>query len=54
MPRTTDRPSRLYLRVTELLETELEEEARRDGRCLADLARQILMSWMADRMTGPS
>jgi hypothetical protein len=50
LPRKTDRPERLYLRVTEPLRTELEEAAREDGRCLADLARHILRDWIIDRL----
>ena len=42
MPRTTDRPERLYLRVTEPLRAELEQIAAEDGRTLTDLARWVL------------
>jgi hypothetical protein len=48
MPRTTDRPERLYLRVTGPLRTVLEEVAAEDGRTLSDLSRKILLDFAAN------
>lgn len=50
MPRTTDRPERLYLRVTEPLRSELAQAAAEDGRTLADLARWVLRDFIARRL----
>jgi hypothetical protein len=50
MPRTTDRPERLYLRVTDPLRAELEQAAAEDGRTLADLARWVLRDFLIRRL----
>jgi hypothetical protein len=50
MPRTTDRPERLYLRVTEPLRAELEQVAAEDGRTLDDLARWVLRDFLIRRL----
>jgi hypothetical protein len=50
MPRTTDRPERLYLRVTEPLRAELEQVAAEEGRTLCDLARWVLRDFIARRL----